>query len=188
MLEAIKHTSGMKELKSTEFTCKCGRKISVLKILEKHIRINHNHIPEREKLVLIKDLRIRIKKESDYQLELIKKEINTNQTFEQKALINTDIEEFKNALLPILNKLLVQDNIISKIITLKSLIEIKSLIVKSFRTEIKQYLELSGFDLCLPSKPEKQKLPNTKSKSKKKKKNIEVKSIRVIYTPMGNKR
>ncbi len=178
----------MKQLKSSEFTCICGRKISVLKTLEKHIRRNHNHIPEREKLELIKDLGSRIKKENDYQLELIKKEINTNQTAEQKAEINADIEEFKNALLPILHKFLVHDDIILKIITLKSFAEIKNLIVKSLRTEIKQYLEINGFDLCLPPKPEKQKLPKTKNKSKKKKKNIEVKSIRLIYTPMGNKR
>jgi hypothetical protein len=178
----------MKELKSAEFTCICGRKISVLKTLEKHIRRNHNHIPERDKLELIKDLSLRIKKENDYQLELIKKEINTNHTSEQKALINTDIEEFKNALLPILYKFLVQDEIILKIITLKNITEIKSLIAKSLRTEIKQFLELDGFELSLPPKLEKQKLPKTKCKSKKKKKNIEVKSIRLIYTPMGNKR
>lgn len=187
-LVTIKPTLVMKELKSTEFTCICGRKIPVLKTLEKHIRRNHNHIPEREKLELIKDLSSRIKKKNDYQLKLIKNEINNNQTAEQKAHINSDIEEFKNALLPILDKFLVQDDILLKIKTVKSLTEIKSLIVKSLSIGIKLYLELNGFDLCLPPKPDEQKFPKTRNKSKKKKKNIEVKSIRLIYTPMGNKR
>lgn len=178
----------MKELISTEFTCICGRKISVLKSLEKHIRRNHNHIPEREKLELINDLSLRIKKENEYQLDLIKKELNSLQTIEQIAQINTDIVEFKKALLPILHKFLIKDDILSKIVSLKSLDEIKSFIVKSLRTELKQYIELIGFDLCLPPKPEKKKPSKKEGKSKKKKKNIEKKSIRLIYTPMGNKR
>jgi len=149
------------------YKCKCGIEFSVLKSLEKHLRKIHNHWPERDKTDAIKQLVMILKNESVEKAKV--------QTIEEKIKINSGFEEYKNAFFPMLAEIKVSESTVLKLSEAKTFEELKNTASKILKKSDIEQLNLWGFNLKIEDKS-------------KKIKSSEGPKIKILYTPMGNKR
>lgn len=148
-----------------------------------HLEMVHENISELDKKELLKDLQQKI----IIQRKNLKKQKLKKSIIEETLVKTMFFIEYKNKVLEALKYAPIDQIQIEKIKSRKNIRKLKTYINFNLKNEIKAYLDKAEIDYNLPSKS---KNKNTKLKSREFKNfNDETKhSIKIIYTPMGNKR
>jgi len=144
-----------------------------------HLDLSHSDLNEQDQTEIIKDLSYQIARFNKEQKKALKKKTAMQLRKIEKEEKDAELKRYKEKVLSILENSPINSTFIEDLKTRRNIKKIKRLINSQLNKELKQKLKESGIDFYIEPK-----------KKKKKNKPIEEirSSVRLIYTPMGNKR
>ena len=149
-----------------------------------HLDINHKEITETDKKELIKNLNLEISRKNKPE----KRELRRQKVKEQNKLKAEnkakELSEFKNKVLEALANSNIDEKKLEIIKSRKNIEKVKRILMFGLKKQFQIHLDNFGIDYKVQPKKRKRRRKKAEKKYFDKTEN----SIRVIYTPMGNKR